>query len=317
MRRVDFVQAIRRIVGELKAQELVSFLTPIIERSGNVQISPDMQASFSNLLFEAQGGYRDLGRNEETAKILEALNVSRMLSPENFGQLITVYKTAGQTSTIYTAGPSYALFFTLYDFLKWLLTIQAMVAKFLGAVDAEPIPAGTKVLKLEMVDFDGAGVDIARVQELLSALDNLRMRLSILLELPESRLKVRYIESGTDIHFHIEGLGEVIDGLRKFCSEMWTMIMNREFDKIDRRNATIGGNFELIDKIEQRVKAGTISPADGENFKQLILDDAQKLINSGTIPEDAQAIEPLSKEKLLAEARGVKLLGTGESSDPH
>jgi hypothetical protein len=317
MRKLEFVQTIQRIVNEIKAKEIVSFLTPLMNRSAAAQIGPDVQSAFAILLFDAQGGYRDLMRDKQTAEILQSLDVTRLYSPENFSQLIAIHRTAGQTPNIYNAAPSFAAFYSLHDFLKWLLAFETTLTKFLGQDDAEPGLPGSKVLELEMVDFDGAGIDIARVQELLSALDDLRMQLSMFLELPESHLKVRYVESGSAIHIHVEGMGEIIDGLRKLVGEIWTRFMNRKFDRIDRRNASIAGEFELIDKIQERIDAGTIPPERGEMLKHQILDDAQRLINSGTIPEDAQAMEPVSKQKLLAEALGVKLLGTGESSDSH
>lgn len=317
MRKVDFVHAVQEIARELKAKDVVAFLTPIVDKTADAAIPAGSIESFATLVFAVEGGYRDLQRREPIAQLLKELNVERLLSPATFSQLITIYSTAGRLSGIYNQGQYYSLFFSLYDFMKWLLSFETTLSKFLGESGTEPLPQETKILELEIVDFDETGVDINRVQELLGVLEDLRMRLTIVLALPESRLKVRYVESGTSIHIHVEGLGEVVESARKFFTDIWTILMNRKFERIDRRNATIEGDFELIDKIQQRVVSGTISEEDGEVFKQRILDDAKKLINSGTILEDAQAIEPVSKQKLLAEARDIRLLGTGDSSEQH
>ncbi|MGA8221162.1 MAG: hypothetical protein WB780_05860, partial [Candidatus Acidiferrales bacterium] len=303
-------------VTALKIQELANFLTPFMT-SSNSQISPDQKRAFSQLIFDSNNGYHDVIKNEQAKAILPSLEVGRIYSSVELGNLVTAFNSAPQFAHIAT-NPA---FMSLHDFLVRILAVTKTCAKFLGENGPDGVPAEppatqpNAVLDLLVIDFDKTGIDIKRLEELFATLDHLREQLTILLQLRESHLRIRYIESGFDIRISLEGLTDAIDGIRTIWNDIWTKIADREFDKIDRRNFTIGGNFKLIDSIEERVKAGTITREDGEHFKLAIMKDAFKLLDSGTMLTATPATEPVDNRKLLGEARSAKLLTTGEPAE--
>jgi hypothetical protein len=317
MRRTDFVQELQKILAALKVQEIRDFLAPFMIPD-NQPIPPDQRERFAQLVFESQSGYYTIIADEQAKVILDSLAVGRLYSAPELLSLMTQFNSAPQTTQI-AVNPSFRIF---YDFLARIIAFTQTCARFLGDNGPEGVPTeapGTQpnaMLDLLVIDFDKTGIDVERLVELLTALDDLRMQVTRLMQLADSHLRIRYIESGFDIRIKFEGLPDAIDGIRGLFSDIWTKIANNEFDKVDRRNLSIEGDFKLIDSIEERVKAGTITREDGEHFKQAIMNDAFKLLDSGTMLTATPAIEPVDNRKLLSEARSKKLLTAGEPDEP-
>lgn len=315
MRKADFVRDLQRITDELRVGDLVNFLRVTLNRGTNAAVALSSKDVFAGLIFESQVGYHALMRDPQVAKILESLQVGRFYTTAKLRELMTAYSNIQHNSDIHNNPGNWSSFSTFFEILQWLLVFRDTCSRLLMGDGAQAIPPENKILELEMIDFEGTGIDVTRVQALFSALEALRMQISLFLKLPESHLTVHYIESGSEIRISVEGLGDIIDGLRNLFTEIWTRIVNRKFDRIDRRNASIEGDFELIYKIQRQVEEGLMPAEDGERFKLQILAETQALLDSGTMLAEVPTVEPINRKKLLAEGRSIKLLGSGEPAD--
>jgi hypothetical protein len=308
MRKTEFVKGLSTIASALKATELVDRMAPLLNLKANQPIGSEAKTSFAALIFESQTNFQRLLQDDDTSAILRSLNLARLYSSENLGELMTLYRNATSTASIASVAASFAIFCRFYEFFRWLLTFREASSSLLNWEHIDPILVTDKVLELELFDFDGGGIEIIRIQDLFSALEDLRIQVSLILQLPESRLRLSYIESGSNITIDVKGLGELVDSISNLIGQGYALIANRKFNKLDRRNSSIAGQLTLIDRVSQMVTDKSITPEEGELFKQKLLNDTQRLFESGAMLRAVPVAEPLSTITVLAEQRETNVV---------
>src|ERR1700723_64530 len=312
MRKTEFVSGLKRIVEVLRARDLIDRITPMLSLRINQPIPVEAKTSFADLIFTSQSGFQLLTTEENTSDILKSLSLSRLYSSENLGELITLYRNATGSSQIATVAPSFAIFSRFYEFFQWLVTFEEASSSLLNWEQVDPILVTDKVLELELFDFDGSGIEITNMKNVFAALEDLRLQISRILKLPESQLKISYIESGSNITLDVKGLSDLIDSISKFILQAFTLIENRRFNRLDRRNASFAGELDLIDKVHAMQAAGSLTAEQAELFKHKLLNDAQTIFESGAMLRTVPVVEPLSTMTILSEQRETKLLGDGK-----
>jgi hypothetical protein len=313
MQTTDFVRGLREMVTQLKVVELHSVIAPIVKREGNPPIPDESKRVFSELLFDSRTGYDKLNGDPVTARLIVSLKMAEVYDRSRLGKLVTIYNNSSSLAAIYQTQENFAQFATFFSLLEELITFAQACTDLLGAERVMDPPHTRGALELEVIDYDGTGIELTRLQDIFSALSRIHESVMRALGNTDSRLKIRFLDSGTDIRISLEGAKEVIDSIRRLLKEFWLAVRFRKFDEFDRKIETLSKSLVFASTVQKQVENGTIDQPTGDVLKAAVLDQATKLVGLGAILAGSEAGELVDTRKLLTEKRGIKLLGAGDS----
>jgi hypothetical protein len=98
--------------------------------------------------------------------------------------------------------------------------------------------------------------------------------------------------------------------------EFWEKIKYRRFEDFDRKVESLSKGLTFVATVQEQIEKKSIDQNTGDILKQRVLSEMTTLIGLGaTLPKD-EVTEKVDQRKLLADKRGVKLLGSGETPRP-
>jgi hypothetical protein len=100
MQALQYTRALQRIVKEMKVDDLIQLLKPLLASGSSVQINPPLKDHFSILLFSSRAGYERLMEIEPTAKVLRSLRVGEIYEPGRLGRLVTLLSTVPSSGNL-------------------------------------------------------------------------------------------------------------------------------------------------------------------------------------------------------------------------
>jgi hypothetical protein len=210
-------------------------------------------------------------------------------------------------------------FYSMYDSLGQLVTFNKVCTELL---EAEKIPApspGNEIFEVRLLDYDGSGVENERVQQFFSSMAELHAMLSQFLQTSDSHLKVAYVDSGSDLLVAFQCAKALADIMRGLFAEFWEKVKFRPFDEFEKKIDALSKGLAFVGQVKAQVENQVISETDARVLTHRVLAEMTTLVGIGaSLPQD-EVIEMVDHRKLLAEKRGIKLLGGGSdksSSDP-
>ena len=78
MQTLQFTRALREILTQLKAAELIAFLEPVLARGSGNPVSEGHRDQFSQLVMSSQVGFAHLLEDPATKQLLDSLKVSEL-----------------------------------------------------------------------------------------------------------------------------------------------------------------------------------------------------------------------------------------------
>lgn len=315
MQTTTFIRALHGMITQLKAAELHQFLAPIVKREANTSFTDTSKKIFSELLFDSRTGYDRLNNDPATASLMESLKMADTYDRDGLGRLVTIVNTAGNFSGVWQNQESFARVTRFFSMLDELLTFERACIDLLGRDKLEDPSAIPGALELEIIDYDDTGIDLSRLEDILATLIRLHTDVMRTLGNTDSRLRVRFLDSGSDIRIRLEGAADVVDSIKRLLIDVWKAVRFRKYDEFDRKIESVAGAVQFASTVQEQVDRGVIDPETGNLLKTRALDQASKLVGLGTILAGAEAPELVETRKLLVAKRGTKLLGTGEPSE--
>ncbi len=153
----------------------------------------------------------------------------------------------------------------------------------------------------------------ARVAAAFSTLAKLQMNMARLLGAADNRLMVKYLDSGSDFKFGVEGLKEPIDAIRDLIHSVWDRIKYRDQDTFERNMQAITAGLDLLEKTKQAVESKAVTQEEADILKELVLREANDLIGLGVSPPLKGPAADEERKRLISK-RSTKLLTTGDAA---
>jgi hypothetical protein len=187
---LQFTRTLNRIVAKLKVKELLEFLGPFLTMRSNVNIDEENKQTFSSLLFESRVGFADLSKDSHAAKIINSFGIDKVYTPPRLGKLLTMFNNLPNAPGIWNVPANFAAFFSFFDMLSWLDTSSVVCSKMLETEKfGESIPAD-EIAELELIDYDGTGIEVQRIHQFFSSLNELHSHIARVLAIADARLNV-------------------------------------------------------------------------------------------------------------------------------
>ncbi len=312
MQTLQFTRALVTITRELKVQELVGFLQPYVIRSmSSVPVTDEQKDTFSSLFITSQIGYARLREDARIAKIMDSLGIPDLYSPQRFGRMVRQLGTLGQSAQTYNAPDLFVDFYTMYNGLSWLVTIRDTCRGFLEFQKIPTVSPGNGIIELRLLDYESAGVDNERVQQFFASLAQLHAILSHFLNASDSHLMVAYVDSGSDLLVAFQCAKALVDIIRGLFTEFWEKVKFQPFEDFEKKIGALSAGLTFVGQVKAQVDNQAITEADASVLTHRVLAEMTTLVGIGaSLPQD-EVVETVDNRKLLAEKRGVKLLGTG------
>jgi hypothetical protein len=305
-----FTRALGRIVKDLKANELISFLQPFVS-GPSTQVTESQRDTFSDLVIASQVGYAQLREVTRIARILDAMGINNLYSPQRFGKMIRHFAVLQQTGQVPGNPGIFTDFFSMYDSLIWLVTINKVCAELLEAEKLPPTSLGNEILEVRLLDYDGPGIENERVRQFFASMEQLHAILSQFLNASGSRLMVAYVDSGSDFLVGFQCAKALVDIMRGLFAEFWEKVKFQPFDNFEKKIGALSAGLTFVGQVKAQVDNQAINEADARALTHRVLAEMTTLVGIGaSLPQD-EVVETVDNRKLLAEKRGIKLLGAG------
>jgi len=296
----------------LKAVEISDFLRPLISNAGAVQIDDAHKNQFSSLLFESRVGFDRLAESQHTAKLINALQISNLYDSAKLGRLVSIYLAAANTQAIRNSADFFTPFCDFYSLLQWLVSFDRTCSELLEREKLGERPVDEEILQVTLMDYDGGGIEADRMRQFLTILVQLHTDLIRAFNLPTARLKVRFVDSGSDIVIAIQSLKVIIDMLKGLYSELWVKVRYKDFEDFEKKIDSLSSGLTFVSALHDQVKKEAITVSEADVLRVRVLSEMVKLIGlGGGVAQDEESIEVVDQRKLLTEKRGLKLLGAG------
>jgi hypothetical protein len=321
MQTLDFTRALTEIVKELKVKELFTLLQPWLVSNptqppnhptyAQSPLQEPQKSSFQALIFESRSAYDRLLAVESTRKILDGMGGKELYESARLARLVTLVSTAGQIVQLRANPEMYDFFQTLSSFLK----MEKTCTELLERDKIGRLALHHSLLELQLTDYEGNGIEPERLAAAFSTLADLQMNLARLLRVEDYRLTVKYLDSGSDFKFGIEGVGEAINAMRDLFFQFWDRIRFRDYDSLAKDIEAITKAVEFMGKVSASVEANAITAEEANVLKAVVFKQVDNLVKLGvTLPikgEDAER-----ERQQLIEKRDIKLLTASVDAPP-
>jgi hypothetical protein len=323
MQTLDFTRALTDIVEQLKIRELYSLmqgwlLAQLPPQHPNqphpIPVSEDQKKTFASLLFDSHAGYDRLSRIESTRKILSGMDAQELYEPSRLARIMNFVSSSSTIQQL--RGSNSPDIFDFCETLRAFIRIEKTCKTLLEQEKIGKVEAADSVLELQLTDYEGNGVEPERLTAVFSALRELQMNIARLLRANDHQLKVKYLDSGSDIRIGLEGVKEAIDAMGSLFLQFWDKIRFRDQDTFEKDIEALSKGLDFLAKTKEAVDTGAITAEEAGNLKARVFRGVNDLVGLGvTLP--LRGDSAADERKQLIEKRSTKLLTAGKrASDP-
>src|ERR1035441_4925981 len=307
MQSLEFTRGLQEIVKELKIRDLTALLQRWLKENV-INMDEQNKDCFASLLFDSHAGYDRLFSVEATRKILLGLSVQELYESSRMRRLLYLVSNAPQTTNIRTP-EMYDFFETLRSFLK----METTSTNLLETEKVGRVEPSNGILELQLIDYDGSGIEPARLLRVISVLTRLHMNLARVLGVQDSKLRLKYFDSGSDVMMAVEGAKAVIESMGNLFLQFWDKVKFRHHDTFERDIEALSKGLEFVAKVHEAVENQAITEEEAKILKTRVFREVDQLIGLGvTLPLRNSTVD---QRQLLIEKRDTKLLGTGMQSE--
>jgi hypothetical protein len=322
MQTLDFTHALTDIVADLKVRELYLLLQALLvtmpepsQPNWPQQPIQDVQkAAFTELLLASYAGYDRMMRAEVTRRILEGMEARALYSAARLNRMMQLVNNSPTIGQIRSGGnPNSTEVFDFYQTLGAFLKVEKTCRTLLQDEKVGKVEPTDSLLELQLTDYEGKGVEPARLSAAFSILADLQMNIARLLQVKDDRLTVKYLDSGSDFKFGVEGLKEPIEALRNLIESIWDRIRFRDQDSFERNMEAVTKGLDFMEKVKKAVDSKAVTQEEADILKTRVFKEVNDLIGLGvTLPISGEgaAVE----RKQLIEKRSTKLLTAGDAA---
>src|ERR1700723_2975353 len=306
MQALQYTSTLKEIVKEMKADELIKFLGTAMDRVANVAISQQNKDQFAALLFSSRAGYERLMADSGPSKVLDSLKVGTIYDSARLARLMSTMSTTPHTHQIAHNSD----FIEFYALLQSLSNLSKSCSQFLEEEKLEPAKSRDEILELELIDYDGTGIEPLRLERVIALLIRLHTNFARILDAKADQLKFIYFDSGSNLLIGAQCGKVILDEIRTLFSEWWDKIRHRHFDSFGKKMDAVSKGLSVLGKVKASVDAKVISEEEGNNLRVRVLEEVDQLIGLGVSLPVLDVTKSVDHQKLMTEHRDIKLLGT-------
>jgi hypothetical protein len=313
MRTLEFTHSLKQIVGDLQVQQLHDTLARWISGPPNTphsNISEDERHKFTALVVASSTGFDLLSKRPATAKILEGLHIQDFYEPGRLTRMITSVAGANTTQVI---RPNVEL----QGFLQRLASVLQLTSTCESLLEDEKIgkpEPDDSLFELQLVDYDGKGIEPSRLQLVISSVVRLHMIFSKVYAVEGDQLRFKYFDSGSALVIGITCATPVALGIAKLLLDWWKETRFSDFDSFDKKIGVVSKSLTTLADIKTAVEKNIITEEAGKNYSRRVLVEVNRLVGLGaTVPlEEAASIDQrerlvgLRNQKLLESAKVIE-----------
>jgi hypothetical protein len=310
MQALAFGAAIGGALKKLNVEEMLLFFhTFFSDRAASTVVSAHDRAELADLLFRFQNGMVSLSAEERRAA--EILGLSRVGGPAELANLAVML---GNSS-------SHAHFAQNPDVIRVRLildTARETGYDFQQAVvesKLRPTEKGDSLLDVSVLDFDGSGVEAARLCSVLQNLQNLYLSTAEFLNIDVRPLRIAFLDSGSDLRVGIEGFAGVITAMSEIFARTWAALRYRRNDDFERNVSSALKGVELLGAVRREAASGSLDPETAQRLETAVKRSICALIDAGALTEETDRASHTDSRTLLANAREKRLLSSGSTSE--
>jgi hypothetical protein len=312
MQTLEFTDALKEIVNKMKVDLLIATLQKwlTISPNQNPPLTEQEKSQFSNLVFDSYAGYSSLASSERTARILAGLDVKDFYEANRLRILVTSVSGFSMIAQVRVLPEAHAFF----EKLRSLQTLAATCVDLLEREKVGTVEPSDEILELELIDYDGKGIEPERLREFVATVRRLYMNLSRIHGVEGDQFRFKYFDSGSNVLMGIQGIKEVIVSMSTVMLQWWDKIWFARYDTFDKKIDAVSKSLTLMETVHQAVEKQVIDEETGKNLKRRVLVEVDRLTGLGaTVPFKAEVT--VDQQKILIEMRDVKLLESGQKSE--
>jgi hypothetical protein len=311
MQTLQFTRALRTMVEKLKTDKLMELLKPFLVVGSAIQIDPSTKDTFAALLFDSRTGYTQLAEEPSTAKVLQSLELDEVYETSRLGRLLSLFGQFQTTQNLWSNAQYYADF---YSFFNQLVNVGRLRSACIDLLEREKLGQVTdaeELLEIQLIDYDGTGIDEVRVSQFISSLSKLHSAFARMLNISNDRLKFVYFDSGSDLIAAIRSAPTIVKSMSDLLWQWWDKIKFGRYDEFDKKSDALLKGFTVMETVQNAVSQKVIDSETGELLKMQVLIELGKLTGIGaTLPFSEQEYN-VDERALLIERRDAKLLQSG------
>ena len=239
-----------------------------------------------------------LGDNKAAVEVLKAFGLSRLLddsAPVKFASL-----TLGASKE--SIHEYYSDLVSPYSRMLW--TAKALVT-LVVPTELQGNEVHPDVLSITIHSEERIALTV--LKDALAYLEAVYELLSELFTMPQDRLVLVSIESGSPVSVNVKGSGEIVRELRLLFGDLWNRIRFKKQEEQIANNSVLVSSLDVMTTIDRKVKERALSPEAGEKIKRGLTKNMLGLINSHALPTEISEIEQVPNYLLLTNFRS-KLL---------
>lgn len=244
------------------------------------------------------------------------MGIDKVYETSRLGKLLSKFLAFGQTDQHWTDTHHLAEFFAFYELLQSLANFQNSCSTLLEAEKLGSVGGTEGILELQLLDYDGTGIEADRLSQFVSAVVRLHTDLARILGVSDDQIKFVYFDSGSDLIAGIKCAVGIVETIRTLFKEFWERVFFRRYEDAGRKMDAISKGLTVMGTIQEAVERNTISEEEGNVLRTRVLNQIDSLFGIGaTLPLHEGAVR-VDQRKLLIESRDVKLLGSGAPVEP-
>jgi hypothetical protein len=292
-----------QVVAEIRAQEFIALLDPIVSIGSNRDITNEEKVAFDKLVFSS---YRALGKFENdpiATKILKEYEITSLFSEENLGDYIKSLGSFGHSSHLVQQQhvPRFAVLFRLNERLKALVFTMQLLRETITARQNLTLAPGEDVMRLEIIDSQTDGIRLNRFSVTFSELNDLVEQID-LLEETTTPARIGMIESGTPILLLIIGGVHLISRVTKMLSEMHELRLRYKYAELQLENDIIKGRLSIIKELQEICQKKEMEESDIKLLEHRIITSLKQIMDGGLRPEGLSDMMVLNQKLLNSES---------------
>jgi len=247
-----------------------------------------------------------LSKIDTTKQILSGLGIQSLYEPSRLRRMMTAASGAQNSSNLRSQD-----FIELYELVKAITKLNTTCNNLLQNEKIGKVQPGTSLLEVQVIDYDGNGIEPARLRIAITVLEDMYIILARLHEIKDDKLTFRYFDSGSDLIIGIQAAAVIIASVGALLLQWWDKGKFRRQETFMKDIEALSKGLEFLDKARESVEKGVITPEDALNLKVRVFQDANKLVGLGVMLP-LKGTETVDQRQLLIERRDTKLLAAGK-----
>lgn len=310
MQVLDFHDALDTIVVLLAAQPTADAIGKLlIANSPGAGVTPEDKSTIIDGLFALQNNMPYLEGRDNTSPLLLRLRLQGLAAPRMVASMIAAVENARTHQNITTD----LRFWSLYHSLLTVLRMRAAVFDLLVAPKLEPDTASTKIIQLEIHDYDGEGIDLDRLRQVVERIQRLYAALSEFVDSDAPEPLLAFADTGSSLNIGIKGAAKVIEAFGKVVGDAWNAVRRRKYEDHALQLDSVARTLSVVATIKASEERGEIQPETAQRLTTQITQNVLGLLDGGTAPKEMEFVVEYDRQATIRAARDVKKLKSGDS----